>query len=275
MPDLQAKITDKFEKFSVYYHNLFDYPLSFSELIQWTPAILPEKYNSHSEVVCEKGYCFVAERAGLPYKRAIRKRISIKKMIIARKAAKLMSYVPSVKMVAVTGSLAMENSIVGSDIDLFIITAKSKLWSSRILIYFFLKIYNFSIRVPDDVIQKDKLCLNMWFDDGDLVWREPRNIYTAHEIAQITPLLNKDKTYEKFMSKNKWILDYWPNAVRINNNKFKINNSSQGVSIIEKLAFRLQYLHMRNKISREVITPSRAIFHPKDWSKTVLGRLTS
>jgi predicted nucleotidyltransferase len=274
MPDLQAKITDKFEKFSVYYHNLFDYPLSFSELIKWTPATLPDRYNSHSEVVCDKGYCFVAGKDGLPYKRAIRKRISAKKLIVARKAAKLVSHIPGIKMVAVTGSLAMENSVVGSDIDLFIITAKSKLWLSRLISYLLLKLFGFSVRVPRDVVQKDKLCLNMWFDEGDLVWREPRNIYTAHEIAQITPLINKDKTYEKFMFKNKWILAYWPNAVRINNFKFKIDNSSRGAGIIEKLVFSLQYLHMKSKITREVITPSRAIFHPKDWSKTVLKRLT-
>ena len=273
MPDLQAKITDKFEKFSVFYHNLFDYPLSFSEIIQWTPAILPEKYNSRPEVVCEKGYCFVAERGGLPYKRAIRKRISAKKMVIARKAAKLMSFLPGVKMVAVTGSLAMENSVSGSDIDLFTITAKSKLWSSRLLTYLLLKVFGFSIRVPGDVVQKDKLCLNMWFDEGDLTWREPRNIYTAHEIAQITPLINKDKTYEKFIFKNRWILDFWPNAVRINNFKFKVKTHPQGVGIIEKLAFKLQYLHIRNKVTRELIAPSRAIFHPKDWSRVVLKRL--
>lgn len=275
MPDLQAKITDKFEKFAVLYHNLFDYPLIFSELIQWTPATLPDSYDSHSEVFCDKGYCFVAGKGGLPYKRAIRKRISAKKLIVARKAAKLMSHIPGIKMVAVTGSLAMENSVAGSDIDLFIITAKSKLWSSRLITYLLLKLFGFSVRVPGDVVQKDKLCLNMWFDDGDLIWREPRNIYTAHEIAQITPLINKDETYEKFMFKNKWILAYWPNAVRIKDFKFKINNFSRGVSIIEKLVFRLQYLHMKNKITREVITPSRAIFHPKDWSKTVLKRLTS
>ena len=56
----------------------------------------------------------------------------------------------------------------------------------------------------------------MWLDESDMVWqRKDRNIYTAHEIAQIVPLINKDKTYEKFLSHNRWILDFWPNAVKI------------------------------------------------------------
>ena len=51
--------------------------------------------------------------------------------------------------------------------------------------------------------------------------------------------------------------------------KLEIGNSN----FLEKTAFKLQYLHMKNKITREVITPTRALFHPKDWGKIIMKKL--
>ena len=46
-------------------------------------------------------------------------------------------------------------------------------------------------------------------------------------------------------------------------------------STVEKMAFRIQYTYMQKKITREVVTPTRALFHPQDWGKVVFGRLSS
>ncbi len=273
MPDLQARITDGFEKFAVYYHNLFDFPLSFSELIKWTPAKYSYDSKTKIEVVCEKGYCFVSGRAGLPYKRLLRKRYSIRKMLIAKKASNLLSKIPSIKMIAISGSLAMENAKNDSDIDLFIITSKDRLWSTRFLTYLVLKIFNFRVRAPGDLVQKDKLCLNMWFDESDLEWRRPRNIYTAHEIAQLSPLTNKNETYEKFLYKNIWILNFWPNAVKIQKIEDKKQKNKEQFNIFETLIFKLQCLHMKSRMTSEIVRLNRAIFHPQDWSKIILEKL--
>ena len=124
-----------------------------------------------------------------------------------------------------------------------------------------------------DKSQKDRLCLNIWLDESNLIWREG-NIYTAHEIAQIVPLANKDRTYEKFLYKNKWILDFWPNAVRIKPTKIlSVKCCSPIIRLLEKIAYRLQYFYMKKKITRETVTPTRAIFHPEDWGQVVLDRL--
>jgi hypothetical protein len=151
-----------------------------------------------------------------------------------------------------------------------------------------LKIFNFSLRKPGDSDQKDKLCLNMWMDEHDLNWEKPRNIYTAHELAQISPLINKDKIYDKFLSENVWVLDYWPNSVKIQNHKFNIRAKSKSMrfkclvviwnfilSASNLIAFKAQHQYMKGKITRETITPTRAIFHPRDLSKVVLDRLST
>ena len=116
----------------------------------------------------------------------------------------------------------------------------------------------------------------MWLDESDLIWsRKERNIFTAHEIAQIVPLVNKKKTYEKFISKNSWLRDYWPNAVRIRKQKrekSKMNLFSLPLKLLEPLAYKSQYLYMKRKMTREIATATRAVFHPVDWTEIVMSR---
>jgi len=267
------------EKTSIYYHNIFDYPLDFADLIKWKASEKLLINNLHPSSECKQfkianknGFYFVDGKEGTIYKRKLNKRISQRKLIIAKNAANVLSFLPTIKMIGITGSLAMENSNEESDIDLMVITSPGSLWTSRAFAYSLIRLFNIQKRSPNDRNQKDKLCLNMWLDETDLVWKsKDRNLYTAHEIAQIVPLINKDQTYEKFLSKNKWVLNFWPNAVKIYNLQFTIYKSKP--NFIETLAYKVQYSYMKSKISREVVTKTRALFHPQDWGKVVLERL--
>lgn len=269
----EGSLTEE-EKFSVIYHNLFDFPLSFSEMIRWRAGDLVVNNVDDIQIVNKNGYYFVGGKEGIVYKKILRKRISAKKLEVARKAAKALAFLPGVKMIAVTGSLAMDNSTDESDIDLMIITKAGSLWTTRLFAYMVIHAFGFSTRKPNDLYQSDKLCLNMWLDEGDLVWtKKDRNVYTAHEIGQIRPLVNKDKAYEKFIYKNKWILDFWPNSVKISKSKNEMENEKYSSGLFEKLCYWLQYQHMKSKITREIVSPTRALFHPQDWGKVVLSRL--
>ncbi len=279
------------EVFSVIYHDVFDYPLSFPDLIRWKSGKqLPVTNYPASpagrqfSITNKNGFYFLEGREGLIYKRILRERISKKKLEIAKKAAKILSFLLTVRMVGVTGSLAMGNSADGGDIDLMIIVKKGALWTTRAFAYMVIHAFGFSPRKPNDLHQKDKLCLNMWLDESDLVWKkDDRNVYSAHEIGQILPLVNENRTYEKFLQKNKWILDYWPNSVKVNDELRTMNHDEEPYSLVhiasfiptfvEKFAFWLQYRHMKSKITRETVTPTRALFHPQDWGRMVLDRL--
>jgi predicted nucleotidyltransferase len=264
------------EKATVKYHNIFDFPLSFSDLIKWSSGKLVDNGSVEKiSVIHKNGFYFLEGRDGLIYRRLLRKRISAKKTKIAKKAVRLLSFVPGVKMIAITGSLAMENSSEESDIDLMIVTKENHLWITRALTYFVIGLFGIHVRRPNDSNQKDKLCLNIWLDENDLIWpKKDRNIYTAHEIAQIVPLVNKGNVYNKFISQNKWILDFWPNAIRISKKDYSKKEIGTP-SVIEKAAFSFQKNHMKSKISREIISPTRAIFHPHDWGKIVARRLST
>lgn len=274
------KMMEESEKLSVSYHDLFDYPLTFSDLIKWNTSKKISANNRKIQVVCQNNYYFLKGREGLIYKRLLTARNSDKKLKIAKNASRVLSVIPSVKMVAVTGSLAMNNSSDESDIDLMIITKNRTLWITRLLSYFVLRTMHYVLRSPTDRNQKNKLCLNMWMDENNLIWRSPRNIYTAHEIAQIMPLVNKNKTYEKFLYKNRWILKFWPNSVRaIKPPRDKVTEKYNFllfvISFVENIAYKIQYLYMRKKITRELVTPTRAIFHPHDWGNVIISRLNN
>lgn len=265
------------EILSLIYHDIFDYPLTPLELIKWTAGESFKLKNIKDvKIGTQNGFLFINGKEGATLKRIMRKRVSERKIAQARKAAKILSILPTIRMIGISGSLAMNNASEESDIDFLIITKKDTLWTTRLLSVALLKIFGVPRRKYGEKNEKDKLCLNMWLDENDLVWdKKDRNAFTAHEISQIIPLVNKNEIYENFLSKNNWINNYWPNAtgVKMGGKKDKISRRRLIESIFEPLARRMQYWYMKEKITREVVTPTRAIFHPVDWGNLISSKL--
>ena len=279
---LKAKSLRSDEIASLIYHDIFDYPLTQGELIKWKAGHRVINHQT-STISHRDGLYFLKGREGIVYKRVLRERISKRKLLIAKLAVKILRFIPAIKMIGITGALAMQNADENSDIDLVIITKRGTLWTTRLFSYLVTWLLGIKTRKPKDNDQKDKLCLNIWLDESALIWtKKDRNIYTAHEIAQIIPLVNRDKIYEKFLYKNKWIKEYWPNAVRISSMQHVAGSRERKtilhvtsyllLKVVEQLAFRLQYQYMKSKMTREVVTKNRAIFHPNDWGKVVINR---
>ncbi len=262
------KIVDQKLLATIMYHDIFAYPLTQSELIKWEIGDIKLKAQN-TNLKFKNGFYFLEGKDGLMFKRIMSERISQKKIKLANHAAKILSKIPTIKLVALTGSLAMQNANENSDIDLMIVTSKNTLWLSRLTAYFLLKLTNSKLRTPKENNEKDKLCLNMWMDEGDL-FIEKHNLYTAHEIAQIVPLVNKNKTYERLLESNSWIKKNWPNAVKIQKVQIEEVKKINGlVKFLENIAFSLQYHFMKKKITREVVTSTRAFFHPYDWGEFI------
>lgn len=254
------------EKLAVKYHDIFNYPLTSQELFKWSKK---------SKLRNNKDYFYLKGRKKIVKQRIQNEKYSKVKLKIAKKASLVLSKIPTVKFVGITGALAMNNANKNSDIDLMIITKSNYLWTTRVWVYFLLLIAGFKVRSPKQNDEKDKLCINLWLDQNDLGWnKKDRNIYTAHEIAQIVPLINKDNTYENFLHLNKWILGYWPNAVETKK-PATISTKRAKRSFLEMALFNLQFLYMKSKITREVVTPTKAIFHPNDWGKSIINKLST
>ncbi|OGM55920.1 hypothetical protein A3E15_00150 [Candidatus Woesebacteria bacterium RIFCSPHIGHO2_12_FULL_42_9] len=267
--------------FTLYYHDIFEYPLTKKEISLWQPGKkLGEKFAKRVEIEKKGEYSFLKGEGRLVTARLEREKISKRKLEIAKKGARIISLIPFVKMVAITGALAMGNARSGSDVDLFIICERGSLWITRLITILLLD----TLGVPRNAggrVERDKLCLNMWLDERDLIWdKRDRNFYTAHEIAQIIPLANKNEAYENFLYLNRWTRDYWPKAARQvgKNKRSKKSPIFYFLNLLifpfEYLAFWFQYFYMKSKMTREVVTPTRAVFHPKDWGKEVAYKLS-
>lgn len=259
---------------SLKYHDIFDYPLKYEELYKWEAGSKHKFQHLKCKFEEKDNFIFLENREKIIKNRLSNEKYSKCKKNYAEKVSLTISKINTIKFVGITGALAMNNSSKNSDIDLIIITKRGTLWLTRLLVYCVLCVNNFKFRRPSNKNQKDLLCLNMWLDESNLIWhKKDRNIYTAHEIAQIVPLVNNNMTYERFLTQNKWILEFWPNAVKICNLDALISKKSN--SFLEFMLFKLQYLYMKPKITRETVTPTRALFHPNDWSSVVLSRFSS
>jgi predicted nucleotidyltransferase len=121
---------------------------------------------------------------------------------IAKKVADILIRFPYVRGIAISGSLSKNYADEYSDIDLFIITAKNRLWIARTIMHCFKKLA-FLVR------KEDYLCMNYYVDEQQLDIAE-KNIYTAIEIGTLIPLQG-DAVFVEFYTANSWTRTYLPN----------------------------------------------------------------
>jgi hypothetical protein len=266
------------------YADVFDYPLTRREIFK--RLIYPGKSVKQKQIDCclkriniirnIDGYFYLAGRKDIINIRLERQYEAGKKIIIAKKIAKLLKRLPFIKLIGISGGLAVENTDAKDDIDIIIITETDTVWIVRFISVLILNMFGVR-RKPNDVLVRNKICLNMFLDDNHLeIKTSSRDLYTAHEIAQMVPLINRSLTYEKFITSNLWILEFLPNILTnssfltvINNNNLrrKPNNdqdSKKGsfvLYLIEDILKKLQYMYMKKRITDEVISDGVLKFH--------------
>lgn len=263
------------------YSDIFDYPLSFSEIkkylcceIELSDDELLELIQSIPIIQESNGYFYFLGRSAISEKRMDRKSISIQKFAKAKVVSKLLSYIPTIEYIGVSGSLSMDNASLSDDIDFFFITKNNTLWLTRLLVNSFLHITRQKrSRNLQDI--KDKICPNMFLEIGKLSFSEKRKtLYTAHEIVQLKTLYDKNDIYSQLLTKNKWIRVFFPNIQLQAVPKRKLEKAPSIFNKIlipfEKIAFSLQKFYMKKRRSIETITRGRALFHPVDRQKIIL-----
>jgi len=116
--------------FTITYFDTFDYPPTFFEVWRYlyrfktsleAVMLTLDEMIKHGQIEMRNGFYFLPERSNLVEKRQKKHEISEKFWDRAVLAAKLLSYLPYIKMVSVVNSLTYFNCDKDSDIDLFIV----------------------------------------------------------------------------------------------------------------------------------------------------------
>lgn len=265
------------------YSDIFDFPLTFEEIeeriIKKIPGLNKQLNILLKEKCCQKkgDFYFLPGREDLVTKRQNRERFSIYKRQKAEKVSSLLSLIPWVKLIGITGGVASNNALEDDDIDLFFIVDPGRLWLTRGLIVFFLWLLGI-YRRPNKI--KDRICPNMYVV-SDHLEVAPRDIYIAYEIYLMKPLLNREDIYLRFLKANQWAEKFLPimrekgNPDSIDKRKKFCNTSSlvsKMLRIVENLAKRLQIKYMSKRRTTETVNDSVIKFHPGNIHEEILRR---
>ena len=263
------------------YYDIFDYPLTSAQL--WKNYCgKPISYSKFSKTLTallirkiifyENGYYTFYKRRPLVELRQKREKISQTKLKRADFFAQLLAWIPCVWFVGVSGSLALKSAQKEDDIDFFVITAPHLLWLTRLFSTVFLDILGVR-RKPLYKKAPDRICLNMFMDRASLILpKTEQDLYSAHEIIQLRPLVNKHGTYESFLSSNNWIQQFLPHATILDPIRAKplFHIFSPFLQMFEPYARDFQLKYMAKKRTTELISAHELQFHPEDARGWVL-----
>ena len=195
---------------AVGYADVFDFPLTAAEI--WRNlvevaageeevlAALNSARLTPTRLITQEGYYMLPGRSGLVELRRRRAAASARLWTRANHYGRLIASLPFVRMVAVTGALAVNNSEPGDDIDYLIVTEPGRLWLARA----------FTILLVKRAARRgDLICPNYFLSDQALALPE-RDLFTAHELAQMAPLAGYD-VYLRMLALNAWAGDFLPN----------------------------------------------------------------
>ena len=195
---------------TVLYGDIFDFPLTLREIhhflieedasIEAVQRTLENSEWLSRHVVRSNGYYATrAETADLRHHRA---QASQKLWQTAHRYGILMAYLPYVRMVALTGALAMHNAADDDDdLDYMIVTAPGRVWFTRLLVVALVRIAR---------LWRVEICPNYMLSTRQL-GQERRNLYIAHELTQMVPVSGHD-LYEQMRTMNQWADSMMPNA---------------------------------------------------------------
>lgn len=201
----------------ILYADIFDYPLTFDEIYKFLEfkttraevKLLLDRAIETKEIVLIDNFYSLVDKPHLVSKR--RERWAAAQTLWPRAIyyGRWVAALPFIRMVAVTGSLAVDNPRDGvDDIDYLIVTQPGRLWLCRALIILMVRLGH---------LRGVHLCPNYLLSENVLYFEE-NNLFTAREMLQMVPIYGRD-FYIKMRKINAWVTDYLPQGQGLNLDK--------------------------------------------------------
>ncbi len=264
------------------YFDIFDFPLTQEEIRQFLHVSkkIPQQHVEKSlitiphKTVDNNTFYFLPGREAIVQGRYHKTKISETKLREMLPIIQLLGFLPSITFIGLSGSVAMKNGGMESDVDVFVITLPYTLWLTRLSIWILLGV--FSKRRQRTSTGQDSICVNLLMDRNHLLFPlKKHDLYTAHEIMQVLPVVNKYGTYELFLEKNAWVMKYLANSYTVNNSLYSVPFWLTCVSFlcipVERVCMWIQLFYMRNHKTIEQTTAKLIAFHPYNYHDTIMN----
>jgi len=192
----------------VLYGDVFEFPLTLDEIrrfctVPLSPGAIREELETNPDlsglVSSRNGYYFLRGRADLVGIRRERATLSAKAWRRARRVVKAIQYIPFLKGVLVTGSLAVDNARHKDDLDFLVIIGSRRLWFAFLV-----------LGVLQRIFSRRLLCPNYYLSVDHLEIRR-RSFYVAREAVQAR-IAYGEAICRRFQRENDWIYEIFPNA---------------------------------------------------------------
>jgi hypothetical protein len=199
---------------TITFFDIFDFALTREELCdymlykKWTLAELKEFTNHERFIIETHRHVYLKGRAMSIKVRKDKEHQARKLIKKAKKHVKLMQMLPFVRTVALCNNLSFYNAERESDIDLFIITERKRLFFARSIIWLYTQLLG--LRRHGDKT-KGRFCLTFFVSKDGMNLesiKKENDIYLTFWVRLLRPLIGQD-TYKELISQNKWINEYF------------------------------------------------------------------
>lgn len=208
---------------TIVFFDIFNYPLTLEEVFYFLYLYKSDKKNDLRKIKkilkkdiinsinSKNGFYFLKGREEIIKIREKREVNNIDKIKRAKKISKIFSFIKSIKMIALVNFIPVKNTRKKSDIDLFIITKKDRIWITRFLCVIILKILKLQ---PTKKNKINKICLTFFITEDNLNLKKiaiKNDIYFYYWLSNIYPIYTKGDIYSRFIKKNRWVKEFLPN----------------------------------------------------------------
>lgn len=276
------------------YYDIFDYPLTEVELSRYSSDSVDSShlkdrlaYMVQNDMIFEyDGYFSIIDNVkSLSMRREEAEELASKKMKTAITFSKILSHIPFIKAVCLSGSISKGVMYENSDIDYFLITAKGKVWRTKFLVIAFRILFLFNSR--------KKFCINYIIDEDHLLLEE-KNRFTATELVTMVPTFGYEH-YLDILRLNSWTNYFYKDVRAIPSKHVILKNQESIMSTMiaflldNTLGNRLEHWFLRfskkryrqkfkDKISKEYLdlafksTPHVSKSHGMNFQEKVYNR---
>jgi len=216
----------------ILYADIFDYPVTGAEIYRFLECKASKQQvdTRLAEAVADgrllyiSGFYCLPNRAHLVAKRKERLSVSQNLWPQAIRYGQQLARLPFVRMVAITGALAVNNPRDDvDDIDYLIVTQPGRLWLCRAMIITLVRAGH---------LQGVHLCPNYIITENALDF-EP-DFFVAREMLQMQPVYGRD-VYLSVIERNRWTTRYFPQGGSPNLEKLN-GDLPPGAKSLKKLA---------------------------------------